>query len=90
MTAQELRDWFAFDDSLAVGQTVEIRWTNNYRQYVANARIVKLNAKTLRAELLEQAQREDYRPGRVIAGVPRFRNDAWTNSNGVFPAQGKG
>jgi hypothetical protein len=74
-----------FDHDLHLGQEVEVRWTSSGIQHAARARVVKLNAKSLRAELLEEAPSSfggPYPVGHVIS-VPRWLNRDYSLTNGA-------
>jgi hypothetical protein len=89
-----------FEESLQVGDTVEVRWTNSFRYYKAKATVTKINQASLRAKLLKEirghyAGKEGvmYAEGREII-VPRLTlgtlNSKWSQNNGVFPVEKEG
>lgn len=86
-----------FDAGLAVGDEVEVRWTNSHRSYAGRGTVEKLNRASVRVELTRpvgiRADRANpdappvYPAGQVIS-VPRCTFGSiqrWSWSNGVFP-----
>jgi len=71
-----------FDSKLAVGQVVRVRWTWSYGQYDAEAEIVKLNAKSVRVKLLQDAG--DHFTSGFVLTVKRGA-ESYSINNGVFP-----
>lgn len=94
----------AFDKTIAVGMSAEVRWTNNFNAYRAAGKVVKVNAKSVRVALNDAIYAPEYdkasgtfskgalmyEAGREIA-VPRCvlsTMDRWSFNNGVFPLVG--
>jgi len=82
------RERSAFDKALAVGQEVEARWTWSHGYYAAKARIVKINKRSVRVELLEDvcsvfSREVSWPKGRELR-MPRFMAGEWSVNNGVF------
>lgn len=86
-----------FDRALAVGDEVEVRWTNCGSGYAGRGTVAKLNPCSLRVTLTRDVgiradrhnpdREPDYPAGREIS-VPRCTVRAlqrWTWNNGVFP-----
>ncbi len=84
MSVDDLSALLDFEQGLREGLTVELRWTNNNGYYSGKATLSKVNRKSARGVLIEQAQREDYKPGREI-WVERFGSPRWSRNNGIFP-----
>lgn len=85
MTGKELQQLFDFDAALTIGQIVEIRWTNSHHYFHAKAKVVKLNEKSVKAELLVAVgvPPMNYPVGQVIS-APRIKNfKGWTCNNCV-------
>ena len=92
----DLRDILAFDAALAVGDAVEVRWTNCGLAYREPGRVTKLNACSVRVAIdndvaghwsRHDADKVLYPAGHEIS-VPRctFRSiERWSWNNGVFP-----
>lgn len=92
-----MKEHIKFEESLKVGDVVELRWTNSYRYYTAKARLTKVNQASVRGELLDEILVSRYgepylayNKGRVIS-VPRFTlttiSGGWSANNGVFPVK---
>ncbi len=84
----DFRERLDFDRALMVGQEIEARWTWSNGYYSANARIVKINKKSFRVELLENVDSAYTRDiawpkGRELR-MPRFMAGEWLVNNGVF------
>jgi len=76
-----------FDRELKVGDKCEVFWTNNHYHYDGDARVVKLNIKTVVVELLEAIS--DYPEGHRIR-VPRWADlKLWSLGNSVWPVDGE-
>jgi len=85
MNAQEMKDVWAFDLNLNVGDTVEARFTNCYDYYAFKAVVTKVNDKTVRVRSLEPGkpyEKDD--PNREFI-IYRFLNGKWSVNNGIFP-----
>jgi len=83
---EETRAVMQFEDALKAGDEVEARWTNSYSAYRARARVVRVNRKSVRVELLVAP--DGYRVGQAFS-VPRFVELGWSVNNRVAPLPGK-
>lgn len=88
MTGEQFNDQLLFEKSLGLGDPVEIRWTNSYNFFRANALVKKINTSSLLAELTVPVHFPGgnyvYPIGHVIK-VPRLTlNSKWSVNNGVF------
>lgn len=82
MTADEFKEASDFDKNLVIGQEVVVRWTWCHRYYRGKAKVIKLNQKSLRVELLEDCG--EYKAGNTIS-VPRFYDiQKWSPNNSVW------
>lgn len=79
---EETRAVVQFEDALKAGDEVEARWTNSYSAFRARARVVRVNRKSVRIELL--AAPDGYRVGQAFS-VPRFVELGWSANNRVAP-----
>ncbi len=82
------RERLDFDRALTAGQEIEARWTWSNGYYSASARIVKINKKSSKVELLEDVDSVYTRDiawpkGRELR-MPRFMANEWSVNNGVF------
>jgi hypothetical protein len=89
----DLRAQWAFEQGLKVGDIVEVRWTNSGRYLSGKAKVTKLNAASLRAELLEEV-RADFGtwPAGQSLTAPLVSGSIgalsrWSANNGVFPVK---
>lgn len=82
MTGSQLQEAGQFDDALAVGQRVKVRWTSSGRYFGGPGEVVKVNTQSVRVKLLEPVG--DYPTGREIT-APRFMNIQWSKNNCVRP-----
>ena len=85
-----------FSASLARDTAVEARWTSSGHRYVAPARVVKVNAKSLLVALTEPvyaglygqtqdtADRPVYPTNHVIT-LPRYASTGYSANNGAYP-----
>jgi hypothetical protein len=83
----DLMDVMKFDGDLAVGDTVEARWTHSHRYYRAVGFVTKLNDCTAKVKLLNG---NDTYPEGFVVTVTRctFRSiERWSWNNGVFPVE---
>lgn len=79
-----------FERGLKVGDVVEARWTNSYRNYQVKAEIKKLNEKSFVVKLLVDVMDGDkvsYRNGYDKIRLPRMLSREWSMMNGVFPLE---
>jgi hypothetical protein len=86
----DLESYIEFQDRLQYGDCVLAKWTNSGRFYQTEARVVKVNLRSLRVELLKDY--EGYTKGWVIT-LAKYPANKWSRNNGVFPlpsgSQGK-
>lgn len=76
----DLREEFAFERSLKPGDEVLARWTSSGGGYRGRSRVVKINEKSFRVELLEQVS--GYPLGHLLT-IPKFMGTGWGQSNRV-------
>ena len=77
-----------FSASLTRDSLVEARWTNTGHRYVAQARVVKVNAKSVQVELSASVREDD---GILIYSLlhcvtlPRYASAGYSANNGAYP-----
>lgn len=75
-----------FDQSLAIGKQVEVRWTNSHFMIKCIATVVKINNKSVAVVLDKEVKIENFGTwpiGHRIS-VPRVGSKGWSVNNGVF------
>jgi hypothetical protein len=94
MTAAQYKELSAFDQSLAVGQRVMIRWTQGHRFYAMPATITKVNRQSVLAAIDaaiydRRGGKETllYPAGQVIKAPRLSAFKAWTVNNCVMPLE---
>lgn len=91
MTADEYRAVINFEKNLKPGDSVTICWTNCGSAYAASAKVTKINAKSIVAELTHSVQtgrQSDYPAGQKIR-VPNIAAiELWSVNNRVEPVGG--
>jgi hypothetical protein len=95
MNATEYKTVIDFDASLSIGMPVLAKWTNSYQFYQAQAKVIKLNSKTVNVQLTENiseyhagSEQEVYPCGQIIQ-CPRIHDiKKWTVHNRLEPVGG--
>ena len=72
----------AFERVCIPGKVIEARWTNGGSAYSCRAAITKVNAASIKAELLEAA--EGYSRGYIVT-LPKRGAARYSDNNGYFP-----
>ena len=79
MEATEWKEQMQFEDSLKKGIVGVARWTNCGNYFAANAEIIKVNAQSVKAKLINGVY-PSYSDGFIIT-LPRFGNKRWSCNN---------
>ena len=78
-----------FNASLARDVLVEARWSSAGHRYVAQARVVKVNAHSLLVALQDQvdASEHHYYPVNHLLRLPRYASHGYSAHNGAYPVR---
>lgn len=86
MKQNDITSVLDFENSIKVGDIVEVRWTNSFYLNSGPAKITKINSKSFRIALTETVKSKwgNYPIGQEFP-VPRFLGTGWSDNNRVFP-----